>query len=95
VTNAIANSVTNTYDTRNRLTKATDNFGVETKTEYNDNSTIEKTIDAEGHYTNYAYDGNNQRTTTKDERGLIQTVEYNEVGLVETVKLPSSMPSVG
>jgi YD repeat-containing protein len=33
----------------------------------------------------YDYDGNNRRTTTSDERGLIQTIEYNEVGLAKKV----------
>jgi YD repeat-containing protein len=62
VTNAIGNSITNTYDSHNRLTHAIDNFGADTETIYSDNGTVRKTIDAQGHDTEYAYDGNNRHT---------------------------------
>jgi YD repeat-containing protein len=66
---AIGNKTTDTYDTRNRLTQISDEFGADPKTEYYNNGTIRATIDAENHRTEYKYDENNRRTEiTKTEK---------------------------
>ena len=94
VTDPLGHSVTNTYDTANRLVQVTDPLGQSITNQYDANGNLVAFFDQTGQRWTKAYDRLNRVVAETDPLGDTRSTAYDVAGRIQQITSPNGYPSL-